>query len=229
MRCTEETRRTLHAPIRKEKITHLVDMPCGALNWMPSLVDAVINERELEPQTEGSKGRSGGKRGRRDGAASLPFRYTGLDVSSVAIQRARKAAPSLADLRVFDATRDRIGNFSDPRHTLVLSREVHQHLSCENIVRFTRTVLNSRAAWWLVTSYESAHARNVNIQDGGWFKVDLRQAPFSFGAALATHPESSTCHKAGNRQELLLYDLEQLRKRLRTDEMLAGCALLPKS
>lgn len=104
-------------------------------------------------------------------------RYTGLDVSGIALERARKTAPTSFKFSQFDA-------FSDvlPEADLLIVKDVLQHWPIKEIIRFLPQT--SRFRFSLLTNgYAATANRNSEIDLGNFRPLDLLAAPFQVKGA----------------------------------------------
>lgn len=101
--------------------------------------------------------------------------YVGVDVSDLALERARAAAPAGARFMLADATRDDL-----PRADLLIAKDVLQHWPRADIEGFARRLQAYK--WALITNtFDAAHSRqNAEIALGDFRPLDLTAPPFSW-------------------------------------------------
>jgi SAM-dependent methyltransferase len=110
--------------------------------------------------------------------------YVGIDVSSEAIQVARKRHPDW-DLRIDDGS-------PFPPADLVMSRCVFQHLSFDTARALMARIRATGATWFLCTSYH--HGWNQDIVDGAGYWPDMRLSPFDLGEPDSEIEDGRTDH-----------------------------------
>lgn len=114
--------------------------------------------------------------------------YVGLDVSAVAIERARRRHPSRA-YRVgqWDAMHDRAD--------LVILRDVVQHLPLVSGAALVHAIAESGSAWLLASTY--ADGTNVDVRAGDCFNPDMCAPPFGLDAPFRIVPDGWSYHEPG--------------------------------
>lgn len=114
--------------------------------------------------------------------------YVGIDVSKVAIERARRRHGSRA-YRVgqWDAMRDRAD--------LVILRDVIQHLDRRTGAALVASIADSGSDWLLASTY--AEGSNVDIPAGGCYLPDMTAPPFDLGPAHRVIPDGWSYHEPG--------------------------------
>ena len=153
--------------IERYNVTTMIDLPCGDVNW-------IFDSWETD---------------------SLEL-YIGLDVVSAVIARNKERLKHHFN-KIFehwDGTTcplPKYKRFSDGQiktADLVHSRDVIQHLSQEQGVKFLCGVMTSGARVLIATSYPGG--RNPNIKAGEWTAVNLHLPPYDIprGDCVATHP-----------------------------------------
>ena len=98
--------------------------------------------------------------------------YVGIDVSSRAVDLAKARHPD-REYRVDTGE-------PYPHCDLVISRCVMQHLSYLDGREMLRRILESGPRWLLATTYTKVQ-KNVDINTGQGFWIDLMDSPFSLG------------------------------------------------
>ena len=161
----------------------MIDVPCGDVNW---IFDS------LETDT-------------------LPL-YVGLDVTNSVIKVNRERLGHHINKQFFfwDATLCPLPKFcnetaaskggdggKEQSFELVHVRDVIQHLTLDQGIRYFCNIFTSGAKVLITTTYPSATS-NTNIAEGRWYKNNLRLEPFSFPEVncTRTHPgieDDHTC------------------------------------
>jgi len=165
---------------RKFGATSLLDIPCGDANW-------IFDSYETD---------------------TLPI-YVGLDVTKAVVElnTQRFAHHSNKKFMFWDATECPLPKFrnittgEEQPFDLVHVRDVIQHLSVDQGVKYFCNVFKSEAKVLITTTYPDG--KNVDIKEGDFYQNNLEQEPFSFpasGNCIPTHPneeggggEDSTC------------------------------------
>lgn len=97
--------------------------------------------------------------------------YVGVDVSSVAIHRARKSHP-LREYQVLDGVEDPL-----PYCDLIIIRDCIQHLSLKEGTRLLHNVRSVGAKWLLASTF--VNGINEDIKTGDAYSPDLQAHPFN--------------------------------------------------
>lgn len=100
------------------------------------------------------------------------FQYTGADIVEFMIQENRIRYTDRR-FEVLDICQDPL-----PGADLLFCRDCLFHLSYSDIQRAFDNIARSDISWIMTTTYDPAHARNVDIETGGFRPIDLRSAPF---------------------------------------------------
>lgn len=152
--------------IAKFNARSMIDIPCGDVNW-------IFDSWETD---------------------ALPL-YIGLDISFsvVAVNRERFRHHRNKQFHVWDATecslpRFQIGNGRVQPVDLVHVRDVIQHMTLKQGVKYFCSVFLSGAKALITTTFEDGV--NRDIREGGFYQNNLMAEPFSFprGNCTATHP-----------------------------------------
>lgn len=142
--------------IKDYNITQVVDIPCGDCTWQHGI-----------PGLD-------------------KIRYFGADISKTALTLAKeknKTRPhmSFSD-QPFDLILD-IPKLTDKDSTLIIIKEVIQHLTLEQGVKMLQNAQQSGARYIAVTNHDAptfnVHA-NVNITTGGFYPSNIYMPPFNF-------------------------------------------------
>jgi SAM-dependent methyltransferase len=109
--------------------------------------------------------------------------YTGIDIVEALIARNRtEHGAANHTFRCADLTRDPL-----PAADLILCRDCLVHFSYADIHAALANFRRSGAKYLLTTTFDDAE--NVDIRTGGWRRLNLQAAPFSFPPPLATIDE----------------------------------------
>ena len=136
---------------------------------------------------------------------SLPL-YVGLDItgSVISLNEKRFAHHKNKQFHFWDATTCSLPRYVDESRNvessfdLVHVRDVIQHMSLEQGVRFFCNVFHASPKVLITTTYPEQQI-NTNIGEGGWYKNNLLVEPFSFPSDAnctlthAHHEKDITC------------------------------------
>ena len=109
----------------------------------------------------------------------LQLPYIGADIVTAIVEANERSFGGAHSGRRFlrlDLTRDPL-----PHADIVLCRDCLVHLSFENIFRALDNIRRSGARYLLTTTFLD-HEENVDIVDGDWRLLNLRNAPFNLPA-----------------------------------------------
>ncbi|MFZ2150426.1 MAG: class I SAM-dependent methyltransferase [Candidatus Absconditicoccaceae bacterium] len=136
---------------------------------------------------------------------NLGIDYIGADIVKEVIKSNKGKFDGKIDFRVLDLTVDNL-----PKADLILCRECLQHLSMDNIKKSLKNIKKSGAHYLLVTSHKDG--KNININNGNFFTIDLEKAPFLFGTPIEEIEEIDSNIRAirNHKQYLYLYDINKL-------------------
>ncbi|PSC73524.1 glycosyl transferase [Micractinium conductrix] len=159
---TKGTRALLKQAITDLGVRSMIDVPCGAMVWMPLLLEEVEKEQPS-------------------------FKYLGLDITASVVKKNKKTFATKKNWRfgAFDLTSQALPRGYDLIHT----RDALQHLSCRSIVAALRTLATSSSRYLLVGSYNAT--TNVDIEDGEYFDLNLRRPPYNLDKPLAVFAENN--------------------------------------
>jgi len=152
--------------IAKFKVRSMIDIPCGDVNW-------IFDSFETD---------------------TLPL-YVGLDISFgvIGANQQRFGHHRNKHFLFWDATacalpKFRIGEGEEQSVDLVHVRDVIQHMTLDQGVRYFCNVFKSGAKVLITTTFEDGV--NRNIREGGFYESNLMAEPFSFPRwdCVATHP-----------------------------------------
>jgi len=197
---TENIRAVLRAVALKHHVRTMVDAPCGALVWMPTVLESI--EEDARPDT---------------------LNYYGVDAAVDVIDgvSTRLAAHENWSFHTLDLSS---AVFCDPAIDLLFSRDALQHLACPLIVNVLHNFAFSSARLLLVGSYPNG--RNRNIQTGDYFSINLRAAPFNLVPLQVFNEWTTRVSKTGEPdKQALLIDVPSMRK-LDFAAMKEGCKTL---
>ncbi|KAK9830319.1 hypothetical protein WJX72_010979 [[Myrmecia] bisecta] len=206
---TESARTIVRLVVNLYNIQSMVDTPCGAMVWTPHVLNVIQ-------------------------ADDVPsFRYLGGDIVRPVVQANRakfKDKPNWT-FEVFDFTKDPIPDGYD----LIFNRDVLQHLSCDHIVDALQNFARSNARYLLVGQHKTVES-NLNVEDGQFFFIDLRMAPFHLVKPTRVFEEyvghlppdviAKGCRKPEACKLLMLYEIQYL-KQIDYAAMRQGCASIP--
>lgn len=157
---TTATINVLLTIIEHYDITQIVDVSCGSCVWMANLLHALHDKQ-------------------------VCMSYRGFDVSSIAIERARKNLDTLIEHHDIELTNDnfttcKFSNCRSGEHkTLVLCRDTFQHLSFNAIKKGIDNIRHwFPSALYVFGGYKDSYC-NVNIQDGDYFSINYSLSPFN--------------------------------------------------
>lgn len=109
--------------------------------------------------------------------------YIGIDISSVAVGRARRRHPE-RDFRTLDMCTDEL-----PRCDAIICRDALQHLSLVDGLTALQNFRRSGAKWLLANTHRGG--KNVDVPSGGWFEIDLEAGPFWLGEPVREIPDGA--------------------------------------
>ena len=135
------------------QVNSLLDAPCGAMVWMPGVLEAADSLRAV-PGLVG-----------RDQSTPPPLRYTGVDIVGHVVASAASTHVAHSNWRFVHA------DVTDPQldlapHDLVLCRDLFFHLSNGKIQSALRNFKQSGSTWLLAT--HNAHALGPNGDHAAW-------------------------------------------------------------
>lgn len=130
------------------------------------------------------------------------IRYTGGDIVEEIVQRNRRIRSKLGEFIVCDLVRDQL-----PRADLILVRDCFIHLPFRRIHESVRNIKRSGAKYLLTTSFSNVY-ENIDIEIGGFRKIDLTKPPFSFPRPLLEIPDDDQAGASAKR--LMLWEVARL-------------------
>lgn len=154
---TAKMRPKLTALLTKLGIKHLYDAPCGAMVWMP---------RVLEEMEKASPG----------------FKYTGYDVACNVISRVQGTymqRPNWSFACVDVSQSFPVAKGEDLDHSAIFSRDALQHLDQARTRAILANFKASGVRYLIVGSYLNAKGANVDIKAGEYYPINLLEPPFN--------------------------------------------------
>jgi hypothetical protein len=178
-------------PLKNYNIKTMIDVPCGDANW-------IFDSRETD---------------------SLDL-YIGLDIVKPVVEAntARLAHHSNKVFRHWDGVNcplPKIGSIrqgGDGGHgsimeravDLVHARDVLQHLTLDQGIRFLCNVFQSGARVFVTTTFPGGGTKNKAIREGGYFQNDLTVEPYNMPSITCTQT-----HPMIEIDQTCVYDLTQ--------------------
>jgi SAM-dependent methyltransferase len=144
----EKTMETLQQFIKDKNVTTIIDAGCGACKWTSLLLNGV-DDRQL--------------------------RYTGVDASNTAVERARGNMREVK--HTVDIHQGDIAQFDFPDADMLMCRDTLQHMSYKEIRAVLKNFAKSEIQWFLIGSYPE-DPDNRDISPGDYFSINLEQSPF---------------------------------------------------
>ena len=182
---TASLRHQLVQLLSRYKIKHLVDLSCGAMVWMPLVLD--------EMKTSDSY-----------------FKYTGQDVACGVIEQNKQKfqEQDFMSFACLDATKDPLPSdcgLAFTRHTL-------SHLSYSLAYSFFANIKASSCKYLLVDTqgYKATENLNRNIEPGSYYPMDVAKAPFKLRPVLEFFEEKYLDEPDTSRHYMLLYKVEEM-------------------
>lgn len=175
---TQKTQQTLHGLIRRLGIRTLLDVPCGDFVWMPKVL-------EQHPQLQ----------------------YLGGDIVPAQVARHTKRFPSAHSSWKFQVV-DMVRALPEGIWDLVLNRDVLQHLSPGDIIKYISNINQTRFGFWLVTDYTAVKMnQKARHKDMGWdtHLYNLQLPPYNLPRPMDRFQEG------GHGKTLALYKLPLIR------------------
>ena len=158
--------------LKSKSCTSILDSPCGACKWTRDFILKCTSD--------------------------IPnFRYYGVDISEIAVERAK------ASLSCFEPGTVRLetGNMCDMSlpggYQVILCRDALQHLEHDNIIKAVRNFAKTSGVEWIILG-GYPNGVNKNIRDGDYFDFNPAAAPFSWKPEMLVdemHPEYTQAPK----------------------------------
>eukprot|EP00884_Botryococcus_braunii_P014083 jgi/Botrbrau1/22676/Bobra.0132s0020.1 len=179
----------LRTVVSTYNIKSMIDLPCGAMVWMPLALE-MLNEDQPG------------------------FRYLGVDVAANVVTRLKKELtryPECPDDATWEfGVLDMATQPIPQGYELLFSRDALQHLSMNLVIDALENISKSQAKYLLVGSYVNSPGNfDVSMTPGGgdMFPIDLRLPPFKLTKYLHYYNEHTPDGKG-----MLLYEIKTLRK-----------------
>lgn len=149
---TKMTRDIIYNVVIKYSIKSILDLPCGAMVWMPLLLKNLTN-------------------------LNTQFKYHGIDIVESVVNKSIKKYQNYKNWKfsVMDFTR---GNLP-PDYDLIISRDVLQHLPLINVYEALKSFSEVKNARYLLVTNYFKSKKNYNINPGDFFDNNLSLPPFN--------------------------------------------------
>ena len=168
-------------------ITSMLDVPCGAMVWMPHVLNVIEKMRDID----GLDGRPAAS------VAGPPFRYVGADIVPDVITANKQRFPTLSFVHA-DFTKSTFPT-AVGRFDLVHTRAVFYHLSSKSILAALRNIKATNSTWMLASTHNTKHNSDRKffkmggtqlLDEGGYRKVNLQLPPYNLPPPLFTMVDS---------------------------------------
>lgn len=159
---TQNLRKILIKFMLDNNINEILDAPCGAGKWTKYLIEEAKN---VIPN----------------------FKYQGVDVSEMALERARKNLGEDIVLSRIDITKDKL----PPCNGLILCRDTLQHLSFSMINNAIKNLSRTEAQYIIIGGFVTGENKDLPL--GHFFHFNITTPPYSFEPDLIikeNHPRS---------------------------------------
>jgi hypothetical protein len=170
--------------IQKYKIKTMCDVPCGCMNWMPT----VIKNNNID-------------------------KYYGIEGSEISIQNCYKQIKEF-NLKNAEIIKADMRDAEIPKVDLIFERDSVQHSSFFSVKLFLENILKSGSTYLLISNNSQRKRGNKDIKDGGMRRINLLNSPFNFPEPLETLDEQGENYserKLGHKKWNLLYKLSALK------------------
>ena len=148
MEYTKRTRALVEMLVYKYNIDLLVDAPCGAMTWMPSVLKRIHDARPS-------------------------FRYLGVDVVPDVIKNnTERIKEEYMSFRQHDFSSGPITNLPRSKKSAIFCRDALQHLSYDTIIAALESFAKTSVDYLIIGSYYE-HGTLTNIPTGGYFAFDI--------------------------------------------------------
>lgn len=188
---TVETRKILSKFIIDHGIRSMIDAPCGKMNWISKVLSEIDGE----------------------------FEYFGIDIVASVINWVRMVYQNSLfskitfDFRVLDITKEVIMVKCD----LIHCRDTLQHLPMSDIVSALENFSKVDFKWIMIGSY-CGIGQNVDIVPGGYFSINLLDAPFLMDGYYRMEGEKTNLVSDEPEKFYLIYESANYKK-INFDEM----------
>ena len=145
---TKRTRALVEMIVYKYNIDLLVDAPCGAMTWMPSVLERIHRDRPS-------------------------FRYLGVDVvPGVVKNNTEKFKDKYISFRQHDFSTGPIQDLPKGKISAIFCRDALQHLAYNTIISALESFIQSSVDYLIIGSYYN-HGTLAEILTGGYFPFDV--------------------------------------------------------
>lgn len=178
---TEELQVILIDLMKSLSCSSIIDSPCGACKWTYQFIDKCSKEI---PQ----------------------FKYFGIDISSIAISKARLQLKHFEDI-VNIEHKDMCTDVLPVGYDIILCRDALQHLSQNNIFAAIKNFTSTDAKWIILGGYPQG--KNENIVDGEYFDFNPVAYPYNLKPSMIID-EKHKLQKKSNKH-LFVFNIKYLR------------------
>ena len=148
MKFTKRTRALVEMLVYKYNIDLLVDAPCGAMTWMPSVLERI---HEARPS----------------------FKYVGVDiVPSVIANNTERIKQKYIAFRQHDFSSGPITGLPRSTKSAIFSRDALQHLAYDVIISALESFAKTSVDYLIIGSYYK-HGTLAEINTGDYFPFDV--------------------------------------------------------
>lgn len=148
MEYTKRTRALVEMLVYKYNIDLLVDAPCGAMTWMPSVLERIHDARPS-------------------------FKYVGIDVvPSVIKNNKERIQQEYITFRQYDFSSGPIKDLPRSKKSAIFSRDALQHLSYETITSALESFVKTSVDYLIIGSYHN-NGTLAEIETGDYFPFDI--------------------------------------------------------
>lgn len=148
MEYTKRTRALVEMLVYKYNLDLWVDAPCGAMTWMPSVLERIHEGRPS-------------------------FRYLGVDVVPDLIKNnTERIKQHYISFRQHDFSSGPIKNLPAHTKSAIFCRDALQHLSYDNIISALESFAQTSVDYLIIGSYYK-HGTLQDVLTGGYFAFDI--------------------------------------------------------
>lgn len=145
---TKRTRALVEMIVYKYNIDLFVDAPCGAMTWMPSVLERIHKSRPS-------------------------FRYLGVDVVPNVVENNIKTLQrDYISFRQHDFSTGAITDLPKSEVSVIFCRDALQHLSYDTLIAALESFAKTSVEYLIIGSYYE-HGTLSEIQTGGYFPFDI--------------------------------------------------------
>ena len=169
--------------IERYEIKHIIDIPCGDCNWQHT----IPNIENLD--------------------------YFGADISEAALSLAKQKNAKRTHMRFAERSFDlcsQVPEVTDGSKTLMIIKEVIQHLSLEDGVAAITNARRSQARFLAITNHDQKLfdvERNVDIETGAFYPNNVLLPPFNLRNPIADIAEDLPENLQASYGNLMIFDL----------------------